>query len=183
MTPAIIYFKLKRSSLKIFSCVLGEKPPDESLVAFDRDLLGRHLEWLVPNHHSKEHDRLITSVRSWLIRTTAASVTTRIGPAFDKYRRGHPPPKQWRLGILDQINRRFATERNWDVMEALQSFCATRAISLDVLALAWLAAQPVVASIIGGASNPDQLEINALTSKLTDAKKAGKAEVDRIIST
>jgi aryl-alcohol dehydrogenase-like predicted oxidoreductase len=68
-------------------------------------------------------------------------------------------------------------------MEALQSFCATRAISLDVLALAWLAAQPVVASIIGGASNPDQLEINALTSKLTDAKKAGKAEVDRIIST
>jgi aryl-alcohol dehydrogenase-like predicted oxidoreductase len=99
-----------------------------------------------------------------------------------KYRRGHPPPKEWRLGILDQVNRRFATERNWDLMEALQSFCATRAVSLHVLALAWLAAQPVVASIIAGASNTDQLQsnFNALAWKLTDADKA---EVDRIIST
>src|SRR5262249_36012025 len=27
-----------------------------------------------------------------------------------KYQRGEPPPKQWRLGILEQVNRRFATE-------------------------------------------------------------------------
>jgi aryl-alcohol dehydrogenase-like predicted oxidoreductase len=98
-----------------------------------------------------------------------------------KYRRGHSPPKEWRLGILDQVNRRFATERNWDLMEALQSFCAARAMTLHVLALAWLAAQPIVASIIAGASNTDQLEsnFNALTRKMTDADKA---EVDRIIS-
>jgi hypothetical protein len=44
-------------------------PPEEFFVGFDRDLLGRHLEWLVPDHYSKEHDRLITSVHSWLIRT------------------------------------------------------------------------------------------------------------------
>ena len=30
---------------------------------------GKHLGWLVPNHYSPEHDRLTTSVHSWLIRT------------------------------------------------------------------------------------------------------------------
>jgi hypothetical protein len=51
---------------------------------FERELLQRHLPWLVPHHYSPEHDRLITSVHSWLIRTdgtpscsTAAAATTR----------------------------------------------------------------------------------------------------------
>ena len=131
---------------------------------------------------------LFAQSRDWLAALQACEM--RLIPAYPlagglltgKYRRGQPPPKEWRLGILDQVNRRFATERNWDLMEALQSFCATRAMSLHVLALTWLAAQPIVASIIAGASNTDQLEanFNALTRKLTDADKA---EVDRIIST
>jgi glyoxylase-like metal-dependent hydrolase (beta-lactamase superfamily II) len=32
-------------------------------------LLQKHLPWLVPHHYSPEHDRLVTSVHSWLIRT------------------------------------------------------------------------------------------------------------------
>ena len=44
-------------------------PPEEYLAGFDRDLLQRHLPWLVPHHYSPEHDRLVTSVHSWLIRT------------------------------------------------------------------------------------------------------------------
>jgi aryl-alcohol dehydrogenase-like predicted oxidoreductase len=122
-------------------------------------------------------------VRSWLIRTDRHTILLdccvgnhKNRPDFRQVPARASAAKQWHLGILDQINRRFATERNWDVMEAQQSFC------LYVLALAWLAAQPVVASIIAGASNTDQLEanFNALTWKLTDAEKA---EVDRIIST
>ena len=97
-----------------------------------------------------------------------------------KYRRGEPPPKQWRLGALEQVNRRFATEKNWNLMETLQSFCAARGMSLHELALSWLAAQPLVASIIAGASNTDQLESNfrAVTRGLSEADKA---EVDRIV--
>jgi glyoxylase-like metal-dependent hydrolase (beta-lactamase superfamily II) len=44
-------------------------PPERYLVGFDRDLLARHRDWLVPDHYSPEHDRLITSVHSWLIRS------------------------------------------------------------------------------------------------------------------
>lgn len=131
---------------------------------------------------------LFAQSRDWLDALQACGM--RLIPSYPlagglltgKYRRGQPPPKEWRLGILDQVNRRFATERNWDLMEAMQSFCATRAMSLHGLALTWLAAQPLVASIIAGASNADQLEanFNALTRKLTDTDKA---EVDRIIST
>jgi aryl-alcohol dehydrogenase-like predicted oxidoreductase len=99
-----------------------------------------------------------------------------------KYRRGEAMPKEWRLAYMEQMNRRFATERNWMLIEALQSFGATRGLSLHELALSWLAAQPVVSSIIAGASNPDQIEQNfkAATRALA---AADKAEIDRIIST
>src|SRR5262245_12526418 len=32
-------------------------------------MLAQHLDWLVPHHYSPGHDRLITSIHSWLIRT------------------------------------------------------------------------------------------------------------------
>jgi glyoxylase-like metal-dependent hydrolase (beta-lactamase superfamily II) len=44
-------------------------PPEQYLVGFERELLRRHLAWLAPNHYSPEHDRFVTSVHSWLIRT------------------------------------------------------------------------------------------------------------------
>jgi glyoxylase-like metal-dependent hydrolase (beta-lactamase superfamily II) len=44
-------------------------PPEKYFDGFDRELLARHLDWLVPNHYSPAADRLITSIHSWLIRT------------------------------------------------------------------------------------------------------------------
>jgi glyoxylase-like metal-dependent hydrolase (beta-lactamase superfamily II) len=44
-------------------------PPERYLAGFERELLQRHLSWLVPDHYSPQHDRLVTSVHSWLIRT------------------------------------------------------------------------------------------------------------------
>ena len=44
-------------------------PPEQYLAGFERELLQRHLPWLVPHHYSPEHDRLVTSVHSWLVRT------------------------------------------------------------------------------------------------------------------
>lgn len=35
---------------------------------FERDILDRHLGWLAPDHYSPRHDRLVTSVHSWLMR-------------------------------------------------------------------------------------------------------------------
>lgn len=47
----------------------ASRPPEQYLDGFDREMLGRHLDWLVPNHYSPADDRLISSMHSWLIRT------------------------------------------------------------------------------------------------------------------
>ena len=49
-------------------------PPEQFFPGFDRDLLARHLSWLVPDHYSPAHDRLVTSVHSWLVRTPRHSI-------------------------------------------------------------------------------------------------------------
>src|SRR5262249_61746659 len=49
-------------------------PPEKFLDGFDRGLLARHLDWLVPHHYSPADDRLVTSIHSWLIRTARHTV-------------------------------------------------------------------------------------------------------------
>jgi len=48
--------------------------PDRYFTGFERDVLERNLSWLVPHHYVPEADALITSVHSWLIRTTRHTV-------------------------------------------------------------------------------------------------------------
>jgi glyoxylase-like metal-dependent hydrolase (beta-lactamase superfamily II) len=49
-------------------------PPERYLAGLMHDALERHHDWLVPNHYSPEHDRLISSVHSWLIRTARHTI-------------------------------------------------------------------------------------------------------------
>jgi aryl-alcohol dehydrogenase-like predicted oxidoreductase len=78
-----------------------------------------------------------------------------------KYQRGAPLPEGARLTRGKRYAERFATEENWDVLEALERFCQERGRTLLELAFGWLAAQPVVASIIAGATQAAQVELNA----------------------
>ena len=59
----------------------ASRPPDQYLDGFERDLLARHIHWLVPHHYSPEHDRLITSIHSWLIRTPHRTICSIVAPA------------------------------------------------------------------------------------------------------
>jgi aryl-alcohol dehydrogenase-like predicted oxidoreductase len=54
----------------------------------------------------------------------------------------------------------FMTERNLKVVAALEAFCRERGHTLLELAISWLAAQPAVASVICGATRPEQIEQN-----------------------
>ena len=36
-------------------------PPEQYFPGFERELLQRHLAWLVPDHYSPAHDRLVSS--------------------------------------------------------------------------------------------------------------------------
>jgi aryl-alcohol dehydrogenase-like predicted oxidoreductase len=74
-----------------------------------------------------------------------------------KYRRGEEAPAGSRLAGRGQV----ADAATFDVIEGLERFAAERALSLLDVAIGGLAAQRAVASVIAGATRPEQLEANA----------------------
>lgn len=97
------------------------------------------------------------------------------GALTGKYRKGAPLPAGTRH---KDASSRFL-EPHWDAIEALHAFAEQRGRTLLELAMSWLAAKPLVASIIAGATKPEQVAANAkaVEWKLTAAEVA---EVDRI---
>lgn len=56
---------------------------------------------------------------------------------------------------------RQVPERTWDTVEALDAFSRERGRSLLEVAIGALAANPVVGSVIAGATRPEQVRANA----------------------
>ncbi len=74
-----------------------------------------------------------------------------------KYRRGRPAPAGTRLALRPER----LTDEAFDRIEALESFAESRGISLLDVAIGGLAAQPAIASVIAGATKPEQARANA----------------------
>jgi aryl-alcohol dehydrogenase-like predicted oxidoreductase len=55
---------------------------------------------------------------------------------------------------------RYLTDDNWAIVERLEGFAAERGHSLLELAVSWLVRRPQVASVIAGATRPEQVEAN-----------------------
>jgi aryl-alcohol dehydrogenase-like predicted oxidoreductase len=96
-----------------------------------------------------------------------------------KYRRDAALPTGTRLANMQRMADRFLTEVNWQIAERLHDFAATRGHSLLELAFSWLAARPQVASVIAGATKPEQLEENVKAVGWTLSAE-DIAEIDRI---
>jgi aryl-alcohol dehydrogenase-like predicted oxidoreductase len=77
-----------------------------------------------------------------------------------KYRKGQPMPTGTRLSD-PRFSARFANEQNFEVVDRLAAFCAERGRTMLELALGWLLARPFVASVIAGATAPEQVHQNA----------------------
>lgn len=77
-----------------------------------------------------------------------------------KYRRGHTPPEGTRGHASEAWQRNWLTEKHFDMLDRLEAFAAARDESVGALAMAWLIAQPVVCSVIAGATSPAQVEAN-----------------------
>ncbi|HEY8614828.1 aldo/keto reductase [Phenylobacterium sp.] len=86
-----------------------------------------------------------------------------------KYRRGEPPPEGTRLAAWGQRGQQAMNDRNFDKVEALTAWAEARGHTILDLAFAWLLGQPVVSSVIAGATTPEQVRTNAATAawKLT----------------
>ena len=96
-----------------------------------------------------------------------------------KYRRNQALPAGARLTTTQRMADRYLTERNWELVEQLAGFCASRGRSMLELAMSWLASRPCVSSIIAGATRPEQLEENvrAVNWPLT---REDMDEIDRL---
>jgi aryl-alcohol dehydrogenase-like predicted oxidoreductase len=77
-----------------------------------------------------------------------------------KYQRGAPAPADSRFGKVPSLKEQYATPRNEDIVERLGSFAKARGHTLTELAFSWLAGRPQVASVIAGASSPEQVAQN-----------------------
>lgn len=82
------------------------------------------------------------------------------GMLTGKYRRNAPLPQGARLTNTQRLADRYMTDANWPVVEKLADFAASRGKSMLELAFSWLACRPQVASVIAGATKPEQLEQN-----------------------
>jgi aryl-alcohol dehydrogenase-like predicted oxidoreductase len=98
-----------------------------------------------------------------------------------KYKRGAPLPEGSRFAVVKERNYigQFLTEANWQKLDALTAFAETRGLTILDLAMSWIAARPQVASVIAGATRPEQVEANvkAAAAKLT---AADMTELDRM---
>jgi aryl-alcohol dehydrogenase-like predicted oxidoreductase len=75
-----------------------------------------------------------------------------------KYRRGEPPPEGSRIQAWGRESQ--LTDASFDIVEKLEAFAAERGITLLDVAIGGLAAQPGVASVIAGATSPEQVRAN-----------------------
>ena len=102
------------------------------------------------------------------------------GVLTGKYSSGGSPPDA-RLSPGSRFRDRFLNDRNLAIAKLLEEFATSRGHTLLELAFSWLLAHGAVASVIAGATKPDQVRanVNAAAWKLTPEDFA---EVDRISS-
>jgi aryl-alcohol dehydrogenase-like predicted oxidoreductase len=92
-----------------------------------------------------------------------------------KYRRGVPGPGGSRLASGEPA----ADDAKFDVVEALEAFAAACGVGILDVAIAGLAAQPAVGSVIAGATRPEQVAANVAALRWQPSP-ADLEELDRI---
>lgn len=90
------------------------------------------------------------------------------------------PPAGSRLAVAPNLAQRYLTPERLQQVERLQAFADSRGHSLLQLAFGWLAAQPVVGSIIAGASSAEQIALNVQAAE-TPLSAADLAEIDLLL--
>jgi aryl-alcohol dehydrogenase-like predicted oxidoreductase len=94
-----------------------------------------------------------------------------------KYRKGTPPPAGTRMAM--SWAAAGLTDENFAIVEDLGAAAQRRGRTLLELAISWLLRQPAVASVIAGATSPEQIHANAAAAGW-EISKEDLAAIDRI---
>lgn len=108
------------------------------------------------------------------------------GALTGKYKRGQAPSSDSRYGseqggMFKSYYGHFIADATLQKVESLEKVAAQAGISLVELALSWLARNPVVSSVIAGATRSEQVEINAKSTKGSLSAEVVKA-VDAVLT-
>ncbi len=106
-----------------------------------------------------EHDMLPTCERLGLGFVPYFPLAS--GLLTGKYRRGSTGPSEARLSGRDKI----ATDEQFDLIEALEHYAQERGVALTDVAIGALLARKPVASVIAGATKPEQVRANAAAAR------------------
>src|SRR5690242_9236690 len=82
------------------------------------------------------------------------------GQMHGKYNHSPPIPGNSWLTTMQRLAERYLTDANWAIAEKLKHFAEKRGHTILELAFSWLLCRPPVASVIAGATKPEQLEQN-----------------------
>jgi aryl-alcohol dehydrogenase-like predicted oxidoreductase len=96
-----------------------------------------------------------------------------------RYRPDSPPPADSRAAAFERTRRylaRYGTEHNFAIIDRLTDWARQREHTLADLAIAWPLAEPVIPTVITGASSPEQIVANARAA----AWKLSKADLVEI---
>jgi aryl-alcohol dehydrogenase-like predicted oxidoreductase len=98
-----------------------------------------------------------------------------------KYKRGEPLPADSRFAVITERDYvgQFMTDANWTRLDRLTAFAEQRGYKLLDLAMSWLVSRPLVASVIAGATRPEQVEANVKAAALTLTAE-DLAELDKL---
>jgi aryl-alcohol dehydrogenase-like predicted oxidoreductase len=97
-----------------------------------------------------------------------------------KYRKGGPIPEGTRVAKYERY-RKLLTDENLDKVEALIGYAESRGHTILELAISWLLAHRVVASVIAGASSAQQVRANASAAGWS-LSATELAEIDALLS-
>lgn len=89
------------------------------------------------------------------------------GMLTGKYREGEPAPAGTRGHDNERFARAIATPRNFAIVRKLEEWARRYEHSITDVAIAWLLAQPAVATIITGVTAPEQVGINVAAAAWT----------------
>jgi aryl-alcohol dehydrogenase-like predicted oxidoreductase len=102
-----------------------------------------------------------------------------------KYKTKDDRPEGTRITLMAQAMPERAegvlTDENFAIIDKLRAFASERGHGLLDLAMSWLASKPLIASVIAGATKPEQVKANvdAASWRLTDEEMSAVDEISK----